>query len=170
MTEEDKENLPVGPSQESEYKKVYTEHHHYEWDISHGEVEEHFEKDEHFEFVEYVKNNKEKATVAFKTFMVNMKTEAGETKEASKLVGKFMKEGKLSKEEEKELKTQIFDLFKMAGIGIPFMIIPGSTLLLPFLLKVAKKRGIDLLPTAFHNEEEEKSIEGNKDEKNSSNE
>ena len=57
--------------------------------------------------------------------------------EASKIVVKFLKEGKVSKEEEHELKTQIYDLFKIAGIGIPFMLIPGSALLMPFLIKLA---------------------------------
>jgi len=43
----------------------------------------------------------------------------------------------------------------MAGIGIPFMLIPGSTLLMPFLIKLANKRGIDLLPSAFKTEEDD---------------
>ena len=42
----------------------------------------------------------------------------------------------------------------MAGNGICFMLIPGSTLLLPFLIKLANKRGINLLPYAFKTEEE----------------
>lgn len=41
----------------------------------------------------------------------------------------------------------------MAGIGICFMLIPGSTLLLPFLIKLGNKRGINLLPSAFKTEE-----------------
>ena len=84
-----------------------------------------------------------------KNFVSKMGTEAKETHEASKVVVKFLKEGKVSKEEEHELKTQIYDLFKMAGIGIPFMLIPGSTLLMPFLIKLAKKKGINLLPFRF---------------------
>jgi hypothetical protein len=61
----------------------------------------------------------------------------------------------VSKEEEKELRTQVYDLFKVLSIGVPFAIIPGASLLLPFLLKIAQKKCINLLPTAF-NEGKEK--------------
>ena len=113
-----------------------------------------FETKETQEFSEKLKTHGTKATEVMKTFVSKMGTEAKETREASKVVVKFLKEGKVSKEEEHELKTQIYDLFKMAGIGIPFMLIPGSTLLMPFLIKLANKGGIDLLPSAFKTEED----------------
>jgi hypothetical protein len=119
-------------------------------------------KDESSEFAKKLKDNKEKATVAFKGFIHNIGTEAKETKEASKVVVKFLKEGKVTKEEEKELKTQVYDLLKMMGIGVPFFLIPGSTLLLPFLIKLADKKGISLLPSAFNKKEESEDSE-NKD-------
>ena len=114
-----------------------------------------FETKETREFSEKLKTHGTKATEVMKSFVSKMGTEAKETHEASKIVVKFLKEGKVSKEEEHELKTQIYDLFKIAGIGIPFMLIPGSTLLMPFLIKLANKRGIDLLPSAFKKEEED---------------
>ena len=114
-----------------------------------------FETKETREFSEKLKAHRNKATEVMKNFVSKMGTEAKETHEASKVVVKFLKEGKVSKEEEHELKTQIYDLFKMAGIGIPFMLIPGSTLLMPFLIKLANKKGIDLLPSAFKKEEED---------------
>ena len=43
----------------------------------------------------------------------------------------------------------------MADIGIPFILIPGSTLLIPFLIKLANKLGIDVLPSAFKTEEDD---------------
>ena len=113
----------------------------------------HFETKETWEFSEKLRKHGTKATEVMKTFISKMGTEAKETHEASKIIVKFLKEGKVNKEEEHELKTQIYDLFKMAGIGIPFMLIPGSTLLMPFLIKLANKRGIDLLPSAFKTEE-----------------
>ena len=113
-----------------------------------------FETKETWEFSEKLKVHSNKATEVMKNFVSKMGTEAKETHEASKVVAKFLKEGKVSKEEEHELKTQIYDLFKMAGIGIPFMLIPGSTLLMPFLIKLANKKGINLLPSAFKKEEE----------------
>ena len=112
-----------------------------------------FETKETREFSEKLKNHGNKATEVMKTFVSKMGTEAKETHEASKIVVKFLKEGKVSKEEEHELKNQIYDLFKIAGIGIPFMLIPGSALLMPFLIKLANKKGINLLPSAFKKEE-----------------
>ena len=117
-------------------------------------LEEHGQKD----FVSYLKKNRKKTAVAISTFAKNMSSEAKETKEASMLVVKFMKEGKISAEEEKELRTQVYDLFKMVGIGIPFFMIPGSTLLLPFMIKVSKRFGINLLPSSFTKEEQEDKI------------
>lgn len=114
-----------------------------------------FETKETREFSEKLKTHGTKATEVMKNFVSKMGTEAKETHEASKIIVKFLKEGKVSKEEEHELKTQIYDLFKIAGIGIPFMLIPGSALLMPFLIKLANKRGIDLLPSAFKKEEED---------------
>lgn len=114
-----------------------------------------FETKETFEFSEKLKTHGTKAAEVMKTFVSKMGTEAKETHEASKVVVKFLKEGKVSKEEEHELKTQIYDLFKIAGIGVPFVLIPGSTLLMPFLIKLANKKGIELLPSAFKKENQD---------------
>ena len=89
--------------------------------------------------------------------MINIKIEASETQEASKIFVKYIKEGNVTKEEEQELKTQVYDLLKVLGIGVPFALIPGASLLIPFLIKIASKKGIDLLPTAFNDKKEEKS-------------
>jgi hypothetical protein len=122
-------------------------------------LEEHGQKD----FVGYLKKNRKKTAVAISTFAKNMSSEAKETKEASMLIVKFMKDGKISPEEEKELRTQVYDLFKMVGIGIPFFMIPGSSLLLPFLIKVSKRFGVNLLPSSFNKDEENKEKESNKE-------
>lgn len=122
-----------------------------------------FETKETWEFSEKLKIHGNKATEVMKNFVSKIGTEAKETREASKVVAKFLKEGKVSKEEEHELKTQIYDLFKIAGIGIPFMLIPGSTLLMPFLIKLANKKGINLLPSAFKKDEDNADLsEGSK--------
>ena len=114
-----------------------------------------FETKETLEFSEKLKTHGTKAAEVMKTFVSKMGTEAKETREASKVIVKFLKEGKVSKEEEHELKSQIYDLFKMAGIGVPFVLIPGSTLLMPFLIKLVNKKGIELLPSAFKKEHED---------------
>lgn len=70
------------------------------------------------------------------------------------LVVKYLKEGKLSKKEEKELKLQFYDVLKIMGVGIPFFMIPGSTVLVPFLVKLSRKLGLDIIPTSFKKEED----------------
>lgn len=108
------------------------------------------------EFVNKLKSNRKKAAKALKVFAKDLGNEAKETRKASKILVKFIAEGKVSKEEEKELKTQVYDLFKMVGIGIPFFMIPGSSLLLPFLIKISLKYGVNILPTSFdHSKDEE---------------
>jgi len=108
------------------------------------------------EFVNRLKANRKKAAKAMKVFAKDLGNEAKETREASKILVKFLADGSVTPEEEKELKTQIYDLFKMVGIGIPFFMIPGSSLLLPFLIKISAKYGVNLLPTSFdHSKEEE---------------
>jgi hypothetical protein len=108
------------------------------------------------DFVKYLKGNRQKTSKALFQFAKDLSNEAKETREASLLVVKFLKEGKITPDEEKELRTQVYDLFKMMGIGIPFVLIPGSTLLLPFLVRVSKRFGVDLLPTSFKHEPQDK--------------
>ncbi len=107
------------------------------------------------EFARKLSDNRKKASKAMRLFLHNMGTEAKETHQASKILVKFLREGKVAKEEEIELKQQVYDLLKMVGIGVPFFLIPGSSLLIPFLLKIANKRGVKLLPSAFNKNENE---------------
>lgn len=109
-----------------------------------------FEKNGKTEFSEKIKIHKEKTTKAFQELIINIKTEVSETKIASQILVKYIKEGEVTKKEEKELREQVYDLLKVLGIGIPFALIPGASLLLPFLIKIAQKKGVDLLPTAFN--------------------
>jgi len=114
-----------------------------------------FEKDGKTEFSEKIKIHKEKTSKAFQDLVINIKTEASETKVASQILVKYFKEGNVTKEEEKELRVQVYDLLKVLGIGIPFALIPGASLLLPFLIKIAQRKGVQILPTAFNEKEEE---------------
>lgn len=108
-----------------------------------------FEKNGKFEFVRILKKNKLKASEALNRFLIGVKNEANGSKETSRIIVKFVSTQKITKEEEKHLKTQVADVFKILGIGVPFMLIPGSSLLIPFLLKAAEKKGIDLYPSNF---------------------
>jgi len=108
-----------------------------------------FEKNGKTEFAQLIKKNKLRTTRALNDFLVGMKNEAVDTKEATRIIVKYISLQKISKEEEKHLKTQVADVFKILGIGVPFMIIPGATLLIPFILKAAEKKGINLYPSNF---------------------
>ena len=55
----------------------------------------------------------------------------------------------MNKEEEKELKIQFYYILLKMGVGFSFFMIPGSTVLVPFVLKLAKKLGVDTLPKSF---------------------
>ena len=55
----------------------------------------------------------------------------------------------MNKEEEKELKIQFYYILKKMGVGFPFFMIPGSIVLVPFTVKLAKKLGVDILPKSF---------------------
>ncbi|MFT7611595.1 MAG: hypothetical protein ACI9J3_000540 [Parvicellaceae bacterium] len=110
----------------------------------------HLEKKGEKAFVTKLKSNKDKSVMAVQLFFENLGKEAKETQVASKIMVKYMRDGSISKDEEKELKSQLADIFKAVGLGIPFVLIPGASLLLPLLVKIAQKRGIQLLPTAFN--------------------
>ena len=69
------------------------------------------EKKGYEDFASRLNLNSEKSAKAFKVFFNSLRKEARETKQASYLVVKFLKEGKLSKKEEKELKLQFCLLY-----------------------------------------------------------
>lgn len=112
-----------------------------------------FEINGKVEFAFILKKNKKKATKALNDFLVGVKNEATDTKEASRIIVKYVAHQKITKEEEKQLKNQVFDVFKILGIGIPFMLIPGASILIPFILKAAEKKGIDIFPSGFSSKE-----------------
>lgn len=93
--------------------------------------------------------NYERIKDGLKAFLESCKQESSETKEAGLIIAKYAKYGKITEEEEGKLKQQLQDVAKIAGIGIPFAVIPGASLLLPLLIKVAQEHEIDLLPSAF---------------------
>ena len=87
-----------------------------------------------------------------KLFAEKLANEARETKEAAKIVHKHMRGEVVTPEEETALKEQFCDVLKMAGIGIPFALIPGASVLLPVLVVIAKKNNINILPSSFDEE------------------
>lgn len=99
-----------------------------------------------------IKKNEEKndrVSIIYKKVIEGLKTETLETKQATLIAVKYISKGSITKEEETELREQVFDILKALGIGIPFALIPGASILIPVLIKIAQKKGINLLPSAF---------------------
>lgn len=82
-------------------------------------------------------------------FLLDIKEECHGDKEALSIIQKYIREGKISEEDDKILKTQFMDSLKIIGIGIPFVLIPGASILMPIIIKVASKHNIELMPSAF---------------------
>lgn len=95
-----------------------------------------------------IKEKGSSAMSATRKFFQNLKQEWGETKEGAAILGKMVTGAELSPEESSALKAQIKDLAK----GIPLLaliVLPGGGIATVALVKLAKKFGIDLMPTSF---------------------
>jgi len=98
--------------------------------------------------ISWIKEKGRNAAAATKDFFMKLKTEWGETKEGAAILGKMVTGVELSKQESEALKQQVKDLAK----GIPLLslvALPGGGIATVALVKLAKKYGIDLLPSAF---------------------
>lgn len=87
---------------------------------------------------------------AFKDFAHKCANEAEETKEAAEIVKRHLAGHKLSKEEKRKVELAIYDNLKVVGIIIPMILLPGATIILPILIRVAKKHNIELMPSSFN--------------------
>lgn len=82
-------------------------------------------------------------------FLHGLKTEYTGDKEALVIIREYIKVGRISDEQSHVLKTQLADSLKIVGIGVPFVLIPGASIIMPILIKVAAKHNIELMPAAF---------------------
>ena len=82
-------------------------------------------------------------------FLKRIKKEGSETSEAAIILARYAKGEEVSKEDMDKFRNQMIDVLKILGLGIPFTIIPGSSLLLPLVISIAKKYNIDILPSSF---------------------
>ncbi len=79
-----------------------------------------------------------------------IKNEKEETKELAQLLKKYVEQqGSLSSEEMKKVKDQFSDILKMAGLSIP-IIMPFSFVIIPLIMKLGQKVGVNILPTSFY--------------------
>jgi hypothetical protein len=96
-----------------------------------------------------IKTEIKKFRLFLKDFISRLKKEGEETSEAYRILIRYAKGEVVSKEDCDKLKTQMIDVIKIVGIGIPYMLIPGSTLLLALLVSIARKYKIEILPSSF---------------------
>jgi hypothetical protein len=76
-----------------------------------------------------------------------LKKEYGDTKDLLPLIRKFIKTKTLSKNEKEIFQKQMKDNLKLLGLGaIAAIPIPGTMLLIPVIVQLAKKFNINLLP------------------------
>ena len=89
-------------------------------------------------------------------FFTILKKEYGDTKDLLPIIQKYVKTKSLSNREKVIFRKQMTDLLKVAGLGaiaaIPF---PGTMLMIPVIVQLAKKFKINLLPEGFNGENEE---------------
>ena len=82
-------------------------------------------------------------------FLKRLKNEGSKTSDAAVILSRYARGENVSKEDMDKFRLQMIDVAKMVGIGDPLAIIPGSTLLLPLVLSIAKRYNIDILPSSF---------------------
>lgn len=80
-----------------------------------------------------------------------MKQEGIETKEMLSIYYKFTK-GKATKEELDIANEQFKDVLRAAGIGA-FLILPFAPITIPFIVKLANKLGIEIMPSSLKDQD-----------------
>jgi hypothetical protein len=81
--------------------------------------------------------------------LIGVHKEAAHTKEAAVIIRKYIVTGSISDDEEVVLKVQLADTLKIVGIVVPFILIPGASVIIPILIKVAGKHNINLMPSVM---------------------
>lgn len=85
-----------------------------------------------------------------KLFLNNVKTQFTYNKQARTILYVYMTTGIITEEQNKILKNIIADNLKIVGLSSAF-ILPGGSLILPVLFRLAKKYNINILPSQFNN-------------------
>ena len=81
--------------------------------------------------------------------IISVHKEEANTKEAGFIIKKYLLTGNISHAEEKALRLQMADTLKIVGIVVPFVLIPGASIIIPILIKVAGKHNINLMPSVM---------------------
>jgi len=81
--------------------------------------------------------------------VISIHKEEDNVKETGHIIRKYVHTGNITQEEEQLLKLQVADTFKIVGIVVPFVLIPGASIIIPIILKVADKHHINLMPSVI---------------------
>ena len=79
--------------------------------------------------------------------VLSVHKEEANTKEAAVIIKKYIVTRQISEDEEKMLRLQVADTLKIIGIVGPFVLIPGASIIMPILIKVAGKHNVNLMPS-----------------------
>lgn len=80
-------------------------------------------------------------------FLVSVHKEGKHAQTTGIIIRKYIETGHITHDEEKALKLQLADTLKICGVMVPFVLIPGASVIMPILIKVAGKHNINLLPS-----------------------
>ena len=80
-------------------------------------------------------------------FLISMHKEGANTKATAMIIKKYVETGHITHEEENALKLQMLDTLKIVGVVVPFVLIPGASIIIPIIVKVAGKHNINLMPS-----------------------
>ena len=97
------------------------------------------------------KFDKDKMKKGLSDFKEKIIEEKDDYKDVAKILKKYSKTGSITNDEAKIIKEQFYDTLKMVGLGGVF-VLPGGAVGIVILLKISKKLGINLLPSAWSNE------------------
>jgi len=81
--------------------------------------------------------------------VISIHKEEANVKEVGVIIRKYVHTGTITEEEEHLLKVQVADTLKIIGIVVPFVLIPGASIIIPILIKVASKHNINLMPSVM---------------------
>jgi len=90
----------------------------------------------------------------FKKIVSAMKTQYGDAKAVMPIIYKWIKHGSITDDEREQFKKSFVDTLKLVGLGtIAAAPMPASELLIPLIVKLGKKYGINVLPSSFDSTE-----------------
>lgn len=92
-----------------------------------------------------------------KLFLSNVKKQFLYNKQARTILLAYTKSGFITEEQNKILKNIIADNLKIVSLSSTF-ILPGGSLILPLLFRLAKKYNINIMPSQFNNIQKDEEI------------